>query len=75
MTFAFFTGPGPWLILAAFTVVALWVDLHFFARGREPTWREGVVWSIGTGNLGLPLEPTPGGPAVSVRARKCRYQG
>jgi tellurite resistance protein TerC len=44
---AFFTGPGPWLVLAAFTVVALWVDLHFFARGREPTWREGVAWSLG----------------------------
>jgi tellurite resistance protein TerC len=43
----FFTGPGPWLALAAFTVCALWVDLHFFARGREPSFREGVVWSIG----------------------------
>ena len=47
MVFGFFTGPGPWLVLAAFTVVALWVDLHFFARGREPTWREGVIWSVG----------------------------
>jgi tellurite resistance protein TerC len=47
MTLAFFTGPLPWLVLAAFTIVALWVDLHFFARGREPTWREGVIWSIG----------------------------
>jgi tellurite resistance protein TerC len=46
-TFAFFTGPVPWLVLAGFTVVALWVDLHFFARGREPSFREGVVWSIG----------------------------
>jgi tellurite resistance protein TerC len=43
----FFTGPVPWLVLATFTVVALWVDLHFFARGREPTFREGVAWSIG----------------------------
>ena len=34
-------GPG------GITVVLLWVDLHFFARGREPTFREGVVWSIG----------------------------
>ena len=24
------------------TVVCLWVDLHFFARGREPSFREGV---------------------------------
>src|SRR5215203_2212346 len=44
---AFFTGAVPWLVLAGFTVVALWVDLHFFARGREPSFREGVVWSIG----------------------------
>src|ERR687891_2360090 len=46
-TFAFFSGPGPWLVLAALTVVFLWVDLHFFARGREPSFREGVWWSIG----------------------------
>ena len=46
-TFAFFSGPLPWLILAVLTIVFLWVDLHFFARGREPTFREGVVWSIG----------------------------
>ena len=25
----------------------LWLDLHFFARGREPSFREGVIWSIG----------------------------
>ncbi len=25
----------------------LWVDLHFFARGREPRFREAVWWSIG----------------------------
>src|SRR3954447_22232785 len=46
-TFAFFSGPGPWLVLAAVTVACLWVDLHFFARGREPRFREGVYWSIG----------------------------
>jgi tellurite resistance protein TerC len=44
---AFFSGPAPWLVLAAVTVACLWVDLHFFARGREPSFREGVVWSIG----------------------------
>jgi tellurite resistance protein TerC len=44
---AFFQGPVPWLVLAGATVVFLWLDLHFFARGREPTFREGVVWSIG----------------------------
>lgn len=25
----------------------LWLDLHFFARGREPSFREAVIWSIG----------------------------
>jgi tellurite resistance protein TerC len=44
---AFFSGPAPWLVLAAVTVACLWVDLHFFARGREPTFREGVAWSVG----------------------------
>ena len=47
MPLAFFSGPVPWLILAGATVVFLWVDLHFFARGRQPSFREGVVWSIG----------------------------
>jgi tellurite resistance protein TerC len=44
---AFFSGPGPWAVLAALTVFFLWVDLHFFARGREPSFREGLWWSIG----------------------------
>src|SRR3954452_8843298 len=44
---AFFSGPAPWSVLAAVTVVCLWADLHFFARGREPNFREGVYWSIG----------------------------
>jgi tellurite resistance protein TerC len=44
---AFFHGPLPWMVLAGVTVCCLWIDLHFFARGREPTFREGVVWSIG----------------------------
>ena len=47
VTFAFFSGPLPWLILAGVTAICLWVDLHFFARGREPDFREGVIWSIG----------------------------
>jgi tellurite resistance protein TerC len=25
----------------------LWIDLHFFARGREPSFREAVLWSVG----------------------------
>ncbi len=44
---AFFSGPVPWLVLAGATIVFLWIDLHFFARGRQPSFREGVVWSIG----------------------------
>ena len=44
---AFFSGPAPWLVLAGITVVCLLIDLKLFAPNREPTWREGVVWSIG----------------------------
>jgi tellurite resistance protein TerC len=44
---AFLSGPGPWAVLAALTVCFLWVDLRFFARGREPSFREGLWWSIG----------------------------
>jgi tellurite resistance protein TerC len=33
------------LIVALF--VFLWLDLHFFARGREANFREAVLWSIG----------------------------
>src|SRR3954449_432181 len=36
-----------WAALIAALLFFLWLDLHFFARGREPTFREGVVWSIG----------------------------
>ncbi len=46
-TFAFFSGPLPWVVLAALTVAFLWVDLRFFARGREPSFREGLWWSVG----------------------------
>ena len=28
-------------------VVFLWLDLHFFARGREADFKEAAVWSIG----------------------------
>src|SRR5919107_5385633 len=45
--FAFFSGPAPWVVLAVLTVAFLWIDLHFFARGREPSFREGLYWSIG----------------------------
>jgi tellurite resistance protein TerC len=33
------------LLLALF--LFLWLDLHFFARGREPSFREAITWSIG----------------------------
>jgi tellurite resistance protein TerC len=38
---------APWAALIAALFVFLWLDLHFFARGREPTFREGAIWSIG----------------------------
>src|ERR671932_2803357 len=44
---ACFHGPVPWMVLAAITVACLWIDLRFFARGRRPTFGEGVVWSVG----------------------------
>jgi tellurite resistance protein TerC len=38
---------APWavLIVALFGLLAL--DLHFFARGREPSFREALTWSVG----------------------------
>jgi tellurite resistance protein TerC len=42
---------GADLTLLAGLIVALffflWLDLHFFARGREPSFKEAVWWSIG----------------------------
>jgi tellurite resistance protein TerC len=38
---------APWAALAAALVFFLWLDLHFFARGREPDFKEAVWWSIG----------------------------
>jgi tellurite resistance protein TerC len=38
------------LTVAALTVCLfafLWIDLKLFAKGREPSFREGLVWSIG----------------------------
>lgn len=43
----------PWAILSVAVVAFLWIDLKLFARGREPSFREGAVWSIGW--LGLSL--------------------
>ena len=38
---------APFAALAAALVVFLLVDLRFFARGREPRFREGAWWSLG----------------------------
>jgi tellurite resistance protein TerC len=38
---------APWLALAVALLFFLWLDLHFFARGREPDFKEAVWWSIG----------------------------
>jgi len=37
----------PWAGLAVALVVLLLVDIRFFARGREPSFREGLYWSLG----------------------------
>src|ERR687884_2291037 len=44
---------APWAALALALVAFLWVDLHFFARGREPSFREALLWSIGWFALSL----------------------
>jgi tellurite resistance protein TerC len=36
-----------WIVLVGAMLVFLAIDLEFFARGREPRFREAVVWSIG----------------------------
>ena len=41
------SGVAPWAALVAALIFFLWLDLHFFARGREPKFREGAIWSIG----------------------------
>jgi tellurite resistance protein TerC len=37
----------PVAALGVALIVFLWTDLKLFARGREPSFREGLVWSIG----------------------------
>jgi tellurite resistance protein TerC len=41
------SGALPWVLLSVAVVVLLWVDLRFFARGRDPELREGLIWSAG----------------------------
>jgi tellurite resistance protein TerC len=36
-----------WAVLVVAVIVFLEIDLRRFARGREPTFQEGVKWSIG----------------------------
>jgi tellurite resistance protein TerC len=50
----------PWAVLSAVVVVLLAIDLKLFARGREPTFREGVTWSIGWLVLSLLVAPLIG---------------
>jgi tellurite resistance protein TerC len=38
---------APWAGLIAALIFFLWLDLHFFARGREPRFKEAVWWSVG----------------------------
>jgi tellurite resistance protein TerC len=57
MTVGFISGPGPWLVLAGVTVALLAIDLKLFARGREPTFREGAIWSVGWLVLALLIAP------------------
>jgi tellurite resistance protein TerC len=38
---------APWAALVVVVFGLLWLDLHFFARGREPNFKEAVAWSIG----------------------------
>jgi tellurite resistance protein TerC len=38
---------APWAALIAALFFFLWLDLHFFARGREPSFREAAWWSVG----------------------------
>jgi TerC family integral membrane protein len=57
MTAAFISGPGPWLALAAITVGLLLVDMKVFAPDRTPTFREGVIWSIGWLGVALLVAP------------------
>jgi tellurite resistance protein TerC len=36
-----------WAVLCVALVAFLWLDLRLFARGREPRFREGLLWSVG----------------------------
>ena len=38
---------APWAALIVALMFFLWLDLHFFARGREPSFKEAAWWSVG----------------------------
>jgi tellurite resistance protein TerC len=38
---------APWAALIAALIFFLWLDLHFFARGREASFKEAAWWSVG----------------------------
>jgi tellurite resistance protein TerC len=48
-----FADIAPWAALVAALFVFLWLDLHFFARGRDPGFKESAIWSVGWLVLGL----------------------
>jgi tellurite resistance protein TerC len=55
VTFAVVDSPLTIGVLVAVVLALLVVDLAFFARGRQPTFRESVAWSIGWLVLGLAM--------------------
>jgi tellurite resistance protein TerC len=57
VSLAVISGPLPIAAAAAVIIGLLLVDLLLFARGREPTFREGVVWSIGWLVLSMLVAP------------------
>ena len=48
-----------WGALIVALIFFLWLDLHFFARGREPSFKEAAWWSVGWLALAL-LAAVPG---------------
>jgi tellurite resistance protein TerC len=40
-------GVAAWAALVIALIFFLWLDLHFFARGREPSFKEAAWWSVG----------------------------
>jgi tellurite resistance protein TerC len=55
MPLAVVDSPLTIVALIAVVIALLLVDLVFFARGREPSFRESVVWSLGWLLLGLAM--------------------